>query len=127
MPEQKIDKNFVNSSGEVGKLVIEKDTASAYPGSVFDFFVKTNFKIEINKGERFTLIGRKGQGRTAFLNMINGFMERIEGNIKINGKKATIGENFFFLKTTVHDNISFYNENVSQQYLEKVSEDLEIA
>ena len=41
--------------------------------------------------------------------MINGFMEKIQGNIKINGKKAYIAQNMFFMKSSVLDNIIFYN------------------
>lgn len=50
---------------------------ATYPRLIGDpvkFVVKTKFLIDINPGERLTLIGRKGQGRTAFLYMICGFM-----------------------------------------------------
>jgi hypothetical protein len=33
--------------------------------------------------------------------MINGMMKKISGGIKINGKKACLFENFFFIKATV--------------------------
>ena len=46
--------------------------------------------------------------------MINGYMKKIQGKIKMNGKKACLLENFFFTKTTIKDNISFYNEHASQ-------------
>ena len=46
--------------------------------------------------------------------MINGYMKKIEGKIKINGKKACLLENFFFTKTSIRDNIAFYNDQISQ-------------
>lgn len=41
-------------------------------------------------------------------------MQKIQGSIRINGTKACFTETFFFSKTTVKDNIIFYNENFSQ-------------
>jgi hypothetical protein len=50
MPDQKASLSFVTNDIGVGFLKIEKDTSSAYPGTVFDFFVKTNFEISVSPG-----------------------------------------------------------------------------
>jgi ABC-type branched-subunit amino acid transport system ATPase component len=54
------------------------------------FVIKSNFVIDLNPGERLTVMGRKGQGSTAFLRTICGYVEIIGGKIWIKGRKALI-------------------------------------
>ena len=56
--------------------------------NLFDFFFKTPFHIEVSPGERLLIVSRKGQGRSSFINMITGFMKRVDGGVRINGEKA---------------------------------------
>ena len=75
MPEQEGDN--ISENIEFGHLLIAKNTTGVYPNTVFDFFSKVNFQIEMGPGERLIIVSRKGQGRTSFLNLINGFMQII--------------------------------------------------
>lgn len=114
MPEQEPNDNIVENM-EKGHLVIAKGTTAVYPNTIFDFFLKTNYQIELSPGERLMVVSRKGQGRTSFINMINGFMKIIDGEVRLNGNIALLSEDHFFLKSRVRDNIIFYNDSVSQE------------
>lgn len=78
MPEH-IPSELINKNIEKGRIVIEEDTLAMYPGSVFDFYIQIKHHVEINPGDRLIIAGRKGNGRTSFMNLLNGYMDKISG------------------------------------------------
>ena len=89
MPEMNEDEDsFITSDIKPGHVAVEKGTTASYPNTLFDFFFKTPFHIEVSPGERLLIVSRKGQGRSSFINMITGFMKRVDGGVRINGEKA---------------------------------------
>lgn len=123
MPEQEPN-DKISHDIEPGRLVIKKGTAATYPNTIFDFFLKTDFQIEVGKGERLLVVSRRGHGRSSFINLINGFMKIAEGEVRINSNIGFLSENFFFMKSRVRDNIAFYNETVSQEEIDRVADQL---
>lgn len=95
--------------------MISEGTAAQHTGDLFNFYFESFKHIEAAPGERLVVLGRRGQGKTSFLSMISGLMTGVKGSIKINGDMAYLPDDFFFLKSTVRNNIKFYNDNVSQQ------------
>ena len=49
-----------------------------------------NINLTVNKGEILSLLGENGSGKTTLMNMISGIYYPDEGEIYINGEKATI-------------------------------------
>lgn len=85
MPEQETN-DYMTESIEKGHLLIAKDTTGYYPNTIFDFFIKVDFQVEMKPGERLIVVCQKGQGSTSFINLINGYMNIGEGEVRINGQ-----------------------------------------
>ena len=49
-----------------------------------------NINIEINAGERVSLIGSNGAGKTTFVNMITGYLKPDVGSIFLDGQDITL-------------------------------------
>jgi len=57
--------------------------------------------IEVEKGSRLIVLGKKGQGKTSFLRMVLGQMKKVSGTVFVNGKRASSFEDNFFRKASI--------------------------
>lgn len=84
-----------------------------------DFVALHNINVKVKEGEFFTFLGPSGCGKTTTLRTITGFVEPVEGNVKVKGvditnmpiEKRNIGIVFqsyaLFPSMTVRNNIAF--------------------
>ena len=84
-----------------------------------DFEALHNINVEVKKGEFFTFLGPSGCGKTTTLRTITGFIEPVQGSVRMEGKditkvpieKRNIGIVFqsyaLFPTMTVYNNIAF--------------------
>ena len=57
-----------------------------------DFYAMNDVSFEIKKGETVGIIGKNGAGKSTLLKMITGVLTPTSGNIKVNGKIASLLE-----------------------------------
>ena len=57
-----------------------------------------NISIQVTQGEKVEFVGRKGEGKTAFLKMLNNMIEPAKGNI------------FYKSKIMIHSEYSTLND-----------------
>jgi branched-chain amino acid transport system ATP-binding protein len=55
----------------------------------FGFPALLNVDIQVNRGDRFGLIGPNGSGKTTFINVISGVLPTDEGGVVFDGKEIT--------------------------------------
>ena len=84
-----------------------------------DFTALHDINVHVNEGEFFTFLGPSGCGKTTTLRTITGFIDPVQGKVKVRGKDITnvpiedreIGIVFqsyaLFPTMTVYDNIAF--------------------
>ncbi len=84
-----------------------------------DFTALHNINVHVNEGEFFTFLGPSGCGKTTTLRTITGFIDPVEGSVRVKGTDIThvpieerqIGIVFqsyaLFPTMTVYDNIAF--------------------
>ena len=92
--------------------------------------------LEVNKGEIVAIYGESGIGKSTLLKLILGIIEKQSGDICFllnNGDKQAINNNTrnmftyvpqgkFILTGTIRENITFVNENISEEELNKALE-----
>jgi ABC-type protease/lipase transport system fused ATPase/permease subunit len=73
--------------------------------------------VDLKRGERLLVIGKKGQGISSFMHMLVGSMKKVKGNVSLHGKIGYLPDKFHFASASVRDNIAFYNKNVTDQQI----------
>lgn len=95
-----------------------------------------NANLEVNKGDIVAIYGESGIGKSTLLKLILGIIEKQSGDICFllnNGDKQAINNNTrnmftyvpqgkFILTGTIRENITFVNENISEEELNKALE-----
>lgn len=86
-------------------------------------------EFTLNAKEKISIIGKSGQGKTTFLNILSKFLEVPTGQYLIDGKVqegkidvAYISQDVDLLNTTIYDNICLGKE-ISEQKLQKILKD----
>ena len=116
LPDE-IESALLNRSAGNPELLIKKNTISAYPHSSYDFWLIVNIQVELEGGQRLTVLGKKGQGRSSFVHMLTGLMKKIKGSVFLRGQVAYLPEKFVYSWSSIKDNISFYNRNIQDKQL----------
>lgn len=111
---------MLNRTAGQPELTIKKNTISAYPHSSYDFWLIINVQLELKKGERLVVIGKKGQGISSFVHMLVGSMKKIKGSVFLSGKIAYLPEKFLFASATVKENIAFYNSAIEEEQIRTI-------
>ncbi|NJO39370.1 MAG: ATP-binding cassette domain-containing protein [Cyanobacteria bacterium CRU_2_1] len=65
------------------------DVSKVYPTPKGDYVVLRDINLTIASGEFICLIGHSGCGKTTLLNMVSGFAQPTDGNVKLRGKSIT--------------------------------------
>lgn len=93
-----------------------------------DRLVLKGLNIKINAGETIALVGESGSGKTTIINMAIGFFKPTEGEMYIDGKKASeldmhsyrqhiavVPQNTILFSGTIRDNITYGKTGVSEE------------
>lgn len=93
----------------------------------FNETIFEDINLDIKKGEIVCLLGDTGSGKSAFMELLTGFMNPTYGMIEVNGSIAYCSQTPWLLNKSVRDNILFgedlhrekYNKVISVCQLEK--------
>uniref|UniRef100_A0A0N5C8T7 Multidrug resistance-associated protein 5 n=1 Tax=Strongyloides papillosus TaxID=174720 RepID=A0A0N5C8T7_STREA len=93
-------------------------------------FNLNNLKLTIKKQELVGICGPVGSGKSSLLTALNGHMDNISGEYKINGSLAFVGKDPCIQTTTIRNNILFgqpLNSSLYNKVLDvtELSEDIE--
>lgn len=104
-----------------------------YPGS--EQYVLKNINLKINKGERLSIVGLNGAGKSTFVKLICRLYEVTEGAIKICGRDikeysyeeyvkilAVVFQDFKLFGYTLDENIRMGGDRYSKEDLEEIYE-----
>ena len=88
-----------------------------YDGSKEPVINGANFSV--NSGEIVGIIGKSGQGKTTFLNIVLGLFEAFEGSTKINKKRLSIQEykNLSYKVGFVSQDLGIFNDTLRNNIL----------
>ncbi len=127
--EREKDTGTIELSDVKGDIVFENVTFQ-YPGT--DKPVLKNFNLHIAPGEKYTLRGESGAGKTTLVNLIPRFWEVTEGRILLDGVDirdiklsslrkhiAMVSQDVFLFNTSLSDNLA-YGEGASKEKIEEV-------
>lgn len=111
--DKKLSKNFNNSY--IFKKSIELKGVSFSYDKERKIFNNMNFKIK--KGEKISIIGSNGSGKSTFINLISGLLKPSKGQILCDGKVISqknlqkifsiLDANPLFMNANIYENISF--------------------
>ena len=116
------------------KGVIEfKNVNFKYPGASEN--VLNNITFTANPGETTAIIGSTGSGKSTLINLIPRFYDVTDGEITVSGtnvknadikslrdKIGYVPQKAFLFSGTIQSNISFADENMSKEQIEKAAE-----
>ena len=90
--------------------------------------VLKGLNLKINKGETIAFVGESGSGKTTIINMAIGFYKPTEGEMYIDGKKASdldlhsyrqhiavVPQNTILFSGTIRDNITYGKTDVTEE------------
>lgn len=93
-----------------------------------DRLVLKGLNLKINPGETIAFVGESGSGKTTIINMAIGFFKPTEGEMYIDGKKASeldmhsyrqhiavVPQNTILFSGTIRDNITYGKTGVSEE------------
>ena len=106
---EKINKNTIrNKETNTEKIILLKD-----------------IDVKVLKGEHIGIIGEVGSGKTcllnAFINNLQVFSKKPNGNIKLSGKISFVSQSPWILNTTVEENILFFSPKDEEKYKKVIS------
>lgn len=113
---------------------IEFDRVSfKYPNA--STYALKNISVHIHPGEKLSIVGKNGAGKTSFIKLLLGLYKPSSGRILINGKNidsinreeylkyfSVIFQDFKLFAATIEENITFGNESDSQKIIDILSE-----
>lgn len=116
------------------KGVIEfKNVNFKYPGASEN--ILNNITFTANPGETTAIIGSTGSGKSTLINLIPRFYDVTDGEITVSGtnvknadikslrdKIGYVPQKAFLFSGTIESNISFADENMSKEQIEKAAE-----
>lgn len=125
----KKDKKFYKEKQEFEKIIIKNITFKYV--NTKNFFKIKNFQIK--KGEKIAIIGRSGTGKSTFLKILCGLLNKNEGYFEIFGKNnrpidkkqffttsvSYLTQNIFLLDENIANNVAFGEKNINYEEVYK--------
>ena len=106
------------------KNIVLKSLCFMYPGS--NKFVINNLELEINKGAKLAIIGGTGCGKTTFVDILSGLLQKTSGNFLVDGNNieynnvnqwqkniSHVPQDIFLIDGTIKENIIFNPHNIN--------------
>lgn len=116
---------------EINDIIVVDNLCFRYDDGDTDIFHGTNFVI--HKGEKITIVGRTGAGKTTFFKMLLGLENPTGGKILINGYDASmipdrekrkilgyVEQGFQGINGTIQDQITLYDDSYTLDDVRKV-------
>ncbi len=88
----------------------------------------TDFSLRLNPGSRVAIVGRSGCGKSTLANLVSGLYDPWKGEILFDGKRrdeiahtilnnsvSMVDQNLFLFEGSVKDNISFWDQTISEK------------
>uniref|UniRef100_A0A915HY91 ABC transporter domain-containing protein n=1 Tax=Romanomermis culicivorax TaxID=13658 RepID=A0A915HY91_ROMCU len=95
--------------------------------STFDL---SDINLNIKPGELVAIIGQVGEGKSSLMSAILGEMEKLQGNVTINGSLAYVPQQAWIRNATLRQNVSFtkvFDEKFYSKVVEACALDPDIA
>jgi len=96
--------------------------------------VISNLHLEVNAGEKLAVIGATGSGKSTLISLLCRLYEVQKGEIRIDGLPITdysletlhqaialVPQDVFLFRDSISNNITLYNQNISQEEVEKAA------
>ena len=103
-----INEKAVNSDNKCKTPVLIERANFAWTKSCSP--VLKNISLEIKKNQLVAVVGRVGSGKTSLLSALLGELEKLDGNVCVNGSIAYVPQQPWVQNKTLRDNITFINE-----------------
>ena len=109
----------VKPKGDENGIVEDDENTKMINGDAQDTKEKESFKLNdinlsIKKGKLCAVVGTVGSGKSSFLSALLGEMDKISGNVEVNGKVAYVSQQAWIQNATLKDNIIFSIEEISK-------------
>ena len=133
-------KNTTNTQIQCNEEINFSDTITfekvsfKYENSIKNIFENVN--IDIHKGDVIGILGPSGAGKTTFVDVLLGLLQKTEGSIRIDNKELTsaniiswrnnisyVPQTAYLLDDTIEANVAFGEKNIDKQNLEKAIKD----
>ena len=125
-----IESNFVNSGKEVdgkgGYEIRFENVSFKYPD--MEEYALRNVNLSIRNGEKLSIVGENGSGKTTFVKLLTRLYDPTEGNIYLNGINikeiaydeylnifSTVFQDFKIYAFTINENITMFEESKTQK------------
>jgi subfamily B ATP-binding cassette protein MsbA len=92
---------FASKRKVIEGLILDGLTAGYEPGEP----VIKDISIELKKGERLSIIGESGCGKTTLLNVMGGYLEQEKGDILSGWPVAMVTQDSFLFDDTIFENV----------------------
>lgn len=131
-----LEKNIKSKELAEGDFEFNKQIAfNNLSFSYGDNRVLSNFIYRFEKGKKYIIFGESGSGKSTFLKVLMGYEEDYDGEVLIDDtelkeidiekfwdKIAFIDQNVFVMSGNLKDNITLFNEDISDESVEKAVE-----
>ena len=127
-----LEPHDLNGTGAAVPLIQFKDISFSYDGKTP---VLKNFNLNVDPGEMVALVGPSGAGKSTIFKLLLKLHEPTQGNIIINGYNQNdlelsslrdqisfVSQSNFIFSGTIKDNLTFKDDNISQDVIQHACE-----
>ncbi|KAJ3060193.1 Canalicular multispecific organic anion transporter 2 [Rhizoclosmatium hyalinum] len=79
-----------------------------------------NINTTLSQGSLTAVIGRVGTGKSSFISMLLGDMQKVSGEVRVSGSVAYVSQQAWIENATIRDNILFGSEYDEKKYKDKI-------
>jgi ATP-binding cassette, subfamily B, bacterial PglK len=94
------------------KKIVYKDLSFRYPNN--KNYILKNINFEINPNEFIAVVGKTGEGKTTFINLLAGILQPTEGEVLVDDKKIINNNNLINLIGYVPQSIFLYDDSIKK-------------
>ena len=114
-----IDFNAISHNQSIKTAIVVEN--ATFEWSKAENPVFNNISLQIEKNKLVAIVGQVGSGKSSLLSALLGDLEKMKGNVNINGSVAYVPQQAWIQNQTLRQNIVFvsdYNENYYKKVLE---------
>ena len=113
--EEKKESEGQEKASQEDAFVTFEDVTFGYD----EHIVLDHMSFQVNTGEQVTLAGRTGAGKSTIMKLLLGLYEPQQGKVLIGG--VPVEQIFHMVPGTVRDQITLYDEKISEEQVRKVA------